>query len=152
MNRAAVASRLVDLSIQPTPVSGAMSAVVTEQGKPARATCTLHVTGTLPESLTAVLEGLPNRVSANSVTVRPNDSSIQFNVQLDETAPVGTFSDLVVRLIGQQNDQAVSWRIARGSVLKIEQAGKLLTGDDGQPLTRLEALRRRAKTPTPDRN
>ena len=51
----------------------------------------------------------------------------------------------MVRLTGEIDGENVSWLIGRGSVLKIEPAGMLVTDQDGKPLSKLDALRRQAK-------
>jgi hypothetical protein len=137
-----VASNLVSLTIEPSPIAGQIGMVMAEQGTPTKVGCSLQINGRLPESMTAVLEGLPNRVSADSVPVKPGDSTIQFQLQPEATAPLGTFSDLMVRLDGVIDGQNVSWRIGRGGALKIEQSGRLMTDDNGRPFSRLEVLRR----------
>ena len=94
--------------------------------------------------MTAVLEGLPNRVAADDVTVDAKAGSVEFELIPEESSPVGVFPDLIVRLSGQINGQQISWRIGRGGILKIEAAGMLFTDDQGQPLSRLDVLRRDA--------
>ncbi len=143
--RTAVASNLVSLTIESSPVSGVIGTVAVEQGQKSKVNCRLEVTGELPQSMTAVLEGLPNRVSAQDVSVTASDEHIVFELQPEETSPVGTFADLMVRLNGQVNGQDVSWRIGRGGVLKIESAGKLVIDESGKPLSRLDVLRREAQ-------
>jgi hypothetical protein len=140
--RTLVASNLVSLTIASSPVAGQIGTVMAEQGTPSEVGCSLQINGSLPESMTAVLEGLPNRVSADSVPVKPGDSIIQFQLQPEVTAPLGTFADLMVRLDGVIDGQNVSWRIGRGGALKIEQSGQLMTDENGKPLSRLDVLRR----------
>jgi len=140
--RTLVASNLVSLTIEPSPVTGQIGTVMAEQGTPTDVACSLKINGSLPESMTAVLEGLPNRVSADSVSVKPGDSTIQFQLQPEATAPLGTFADLMVRLDGVIDGQNVSWRIGRGGALKIEPTGLLMTDENGKPLSRLDVLRR----------
>ena len=143
--RIAVASNLVSLPIAKSPVTGEIGTVLAEQGKPSQLKCFLIVADQLPESMTAVLEGLPNRVTAEPVTVKTGDSSVVFELKPDPTAPTGTFSDLMVRLDGVVNGEKVSWRIGRGSSLTIEPAGMLFTDESGRPLSQLDVLRRNAQ-------
>ena len=96
----------------------------------------------MPDRLEAVLEGLPNRVKTEPVTLGANDSLVKFAIKLDSTAPVGQFDSLVCRLTGMIDGQAISYSIGRGGVLKIESPGGLMTGADGRPLSPLEALRK----------
>jgi hypothetical protein len=138
----AVSSKLVTLRIAASPVSGTIGTVVAEQGKELTLVCQLTAKGVLPPQMTATLEGLPNRVSANSVDVSADDRTVSFAVQVEPTAPVGSFPSLVCRLTGNVDGQEVSYCIGRGGVLRIERAGALVTDASGRPLSRLEVLRK----------
>jgi hypothetical protein len=145
MARTAVASNLVDLTIATAPVAGSIDMVVAEQGKARQVSCSLERQGLMPETLTAVLEGLPNRVTAETVEVNSSDNRVSFILKPEDSCPTGTFPDLMVRLTGKIDGQEVSWQIGRGSVLKIEPSGLLVTDKDGKPLSRLDVLRQQAK-------
>ena len=144
--RTAVASRLVSLTISPSPVSGELHPIITEQGRPVSAYCRLALGRDLPEQLTAVLEGLPNRVSAKAVTLKRDASELLFEVLPESTAPVGSFDEVWVRLSGELNGEQASWIVGRGAGLQIKPSGELQLGADGQPLSRLEVLRKKAKS------
>ena len=140
-----VASNLMDLTIAHAPIAGSIEPVVAEQGKTREVSCALERRGELPEKLTAVLEGLPNRVTAGTVEVATSDNAIRFVVSPEDSCPIGTFPDLMVRLTGEVDGQNVSWLVGRGSVLRIELAGMLVTDQDGKPLSKLDVLRQQAK-------
>lgn len=141
-----VATQLVSLHIAESPVAGTIGTVAAEQGKPLTVVCEIKRQGRLPEQMTATLEGLPNRVSAEPVTVTGAHSQVKFKVDLDPTAPIGSFPSLVCRLSGTIDGQEVSYCVGRGSVLRIEPAGALVTDESGRPLSPLEVLRRAQKT------
>lgn len=143
--RTAVASNLVELTIANAPVVGSIEPVVAEQGKTRDVSCVLERRGELPQKLTAVLEGLPNRVMAATVEVATADNAIRFVLNPEDSCPIGTFPDLMVRLTGEIDGQNVSWLVGRGSILRIEPAGMLVTDQDGKPLSKLDVLRRQAK-------
>jgi len=143
--RTAVASNLVELTIANAPVAGTIEPVVAEQGKSRDVSCVLERRGELPQKLTAVLEGLPNRVTAATVEVASADNEIRFALNPEDSCPIGTFPDLMVRLTGEVDGQNVSWLVGRGSILKIEPAGMLVTDQDGKPLSKLDVLRQQAK-------
>jgi hypothetical protein len=143
--RTAVASNLVELTIANAPVAGSIEPVVAEQGKSRDVSCVLERRGELPQKLTAVLEGLPNRVTAATVEVATADNAIRFVLNPEDSCPIGTFPDLMVRLTGEVDGQNVSWLVGRGSILKIEPAGMLVTDQDGKPLSKLDVLRQQAK-------
>ncbi len=136
-----VSSRLVTLAIAESPVIGTIGTIAAEQGQPITVTCTLQKRGQLPEQMTATLEGLPNRVSAKPVTVSASDDRVSFRLEPESTAPVGTFPSLVCRLAGTFDGQEVTYCVGRGSILRIERSGGLVTDDAGRPLSALEALR-----------
>jgi hypothetical protein len=141
----AVASQLVTLRLAASPVTGNIGAVVSEQGKDVTLTCDLKVDGTLPHEMTATLEGLPNRVEAEPVAVSSEDRKVTFLVQVEPTAPVGSFPSLVCRLSGALMGQEVSYCVGRGGVLKIQRAGGLVTDESGRALSPLEILRKSKK-------
>lgn len=143
--RTAVASNPVSLKIDESPVVGSIAMVVAEQGKPCEVVCVLERRADLPDQLTAVLEGLPNRVTASAVQVASGDREIRFVLTPEQSCPVGTFPDLMVRLDGTMKDQSVSWMVGRGSVLRIEPAGLLVTDPDGKPLSKLDVLRQKSQ-------
>ena len=145
LSRMVVASNLMDLTIAHAPIAGSIEPVVAEQGKTREVSCALERRGELPEKLTAVLEGLPNRVTAGTVEVATSDNAIRFVVSPEDSCPIGTFPDLMVRLTGEVDGQNVSWLVGRGSVLRIELAGTLVTDQDGKPLSKLDVLRQQAK-------
>jgi hypothetical protein len=139
---APVSSRLVALQVSASPVTGTIGTVVAEQGKDVKLLCGLEAHGSLPRQMTATLEGLPNRVAAEPVEIGAETQSVAFLVKVEPTAPVGSFPSLVCRLTGAIDGQEVSYCVGRGSVLRIERAGALVTDDAGRPLTPLEVLRK----------
>ena len=96
----AVASQLVELKIAESPVTGIIGRVAAEQGTTFEVVCSIERRGSLPEQLEATLEGLPNRVRASPIRIGSNDSIAKFVIELDDTAPIGTFESLVCRLSG----------------------------------------------------
>lgn len=141
VSRLAVASDLVALRIDRSPVSGRLGQIVAEQGVPLKVECPLEGIAALPDELIAVLEGLPNRVTAQPVPVTSRQPVIEFHLDPDITAPTGIHNELVVRLTGRIKGQEMSWRTGRGSSLRIEPSGGLIRDATGRPLTRLELLR-----------
>ena len=152
VNPVRVASNLVTLSIRPSPVTGQLQAAAVEQGVPIKIRCQLNLEGTLPEPLTAVLEGLPNRVTAREVrfssdAIRNGSAEIEFDVIPEPTAPVGTFEELQVHIHGEMDGRHVSWCADRAGKITICRTGELFRDDSGRPLTRLQALRQQDRKP-----
>ena len=138
----AVATELVTLTVSESPVSGTIGTIAAEQGKQLTVECQIKRLGQLPRQMKATLEGLPNRVGAKPVMISAEDQRIAFTLELEPTAPVGSFPDLVCRLAGTIDGQEVSYCVGRGGILKIERSGGLVTDGTGRPLSPLEALRR----------
>ncbi|MBL8816697.1 MAG: PPC domain-containing protein [Planctomyces sp.] len=143
---AAVASQLVELKIATSPVSGTLPAHVMSPGTESRLICRFERGNDLPADLTATLEGLPNRVTAVPVKVSAIDSTAAFRIVAEDSAPLGTFSGLSVRFSGIRDDHSVSWKVGSGGTLRLVRADELVPGADGQPLSRLDILRSRAKS------
>jgi hypothetical protein len=137
-----VASQLVPLRIAAAPLTGKINVVAAEAGKKVNVVCELSCNGEAPEQLTAMLEGLPNRVHTSPVTISRDDRRASFEVTIEPTAPLGSFTGLACRLSGTIGGQDVSYCVGRGSVLKIEPSGTLVTDESGRALSPLEALRR----------
>jgi hypothetical protein len=151
-NDIAVATQLVDLKITESPVTGKIARVSAEQGSLLEVACSVERHGPVQDRLEAVLEGLPNRVKTEPVTLEAGDSCVKFAIKLDSTAPIGQFNSLICRLKGKIGDQAISYCIGRGGVLKIEPPGGLVTDAEGRPLSPLEALRKTQNPAVKPRN
>jgi hypothetical protein len=138
-----LATQLVGLSVIAPAVSAESASVAGEQGQTVTLTYPLKIVGAIPQKLTATLEGLPNRVVAEPVAVLSDGGRVSFAIRLDSTAPLGEFAGLVCRLSGEQDGQAVSYCIGRGSILTVVSPGSLFVDEQGRPLSKLEALRRK---------
>ena len=137
-----VATKLVDLVIAESPLTGEIGQVAGEQGTTIQVICSITQSGDVPQQLEATLEGLPNRVQASPVKITAKEASAKFEIQLDATAPVGEFNSLVCRLTGKIDGQTVSYCVGRGGVLKITAPGGLVTDEQGRPLSPLDVLRK----------
>ncbi len=138
-----VASELVELTIDNAPAAGRFETMAGEQGETLQVVCYLSASGELPERMTATLDGLPNRVSAEPIEIRNSDKQIQFTLQLQADAPLGVFEKVVCRLSGELRGWQVSYQVAADSRLQINAPGTLARGEDGRVLSRLEALRQK---------
>jgi len=137
-----VATPIVPLQILETPVTGQIGDLITEAGQSLEVRIPMDVSGAAPEQLLARLDGLPNRIVAEPVTIRSDAREIVLKVQVAEDAPLGVFAGLSCHLSGQIRGQAVSYVIGRGATLKIVPRGELVTDETGRPLSPLEKLRR----------
>lgn len=136
-----VASKLVELTIEPSPISGQFESLAAEQGQTIDVQCLVKKLSVTPEKLVATLEGLPNRVSAPPVAFDPSNSTIDFKLSLQEDAPIGQFESVQCRLSGEIEGQSISFVIAANSKLQISAPGKLFRNKSGRVLSPLESLR-----------
>lgn len=142
-----VASQLVDLVIDASPITGRFEPIAAEQGQQIEIICACTVTGPIPQRMEAILEGLPNRVTCEPVILEGETAEIVFALKLAVDAPVGTFKSLACRLSGQLEGQPVSYVVAHETVLQIAEPGKLVRGSSGELLSPLEALRQKNLRP-----
>lgn len=142
-----VASQLVPLTIAPSPISGRFEPIAAEQGETREMKCLCNVSGVLAQPLTATLEGLPNRVTSDPVTLMGDISEVTFSLKVADDAPIGTFGSVQCRLSGVLNGQPVSYVIAHETPLQIAAVGKLARGSSGEVLSPLEALQQKKSRP-----
>ena len=138
-----VASSLHSLMIAQSPIRGSIASVSAERGVQVDLVCKLESGESIPKSLIATLEGLPNRVHCTPVTIDSADSVVRFKVVIEVDAPTGTFDQIVCRLSGSLGNQQVSFCVARDTRLIIADPGASQKDESGRPLSQLEALRRR---------
>lgn len=137
-----VATQLMDLVIAESPIQGQIGKRMATPGTEINVTIPLHRSGELPANLTAVLVGLPSRVSADAVVVTESNDTVEFKVRLDQDAPLGFFANVICELTGDWKGHKIQYRIGRGGCLKIVQPSELVFDANGQPLTQLEILRK----------
>ncbi|MCU0710153.1 MAG: PPC domain-containing protein [Pirellula sp.] len=142
-----VSSSLQKIRIIPSPVRGELSTLASEVGNRLIARCQWSAEGEIPNLLTATLEGLPNRVKCEPVSIRSDDRQFEFAIDIPEDAPTGKFQDIVVRLTGEMHGEHLSYCMARGTPLLLAPQGQLKTDADGRPLTPLEIVRSQKTTP-----
>jgi len=138
-----VCSSLHTLEIAESPIRGTIASVSVERGTQMELECKLEFGDSVPKTLTATIEGLPNRVHAKAVSIRPMDKVARFQLVIEEDAPTGTFDQIVCRLSGTIDNQQVSFCVARDTKLIIAAPGASQKDETGRPLSSLEALRRR---------
>jgi hypothetical protein len=139
-----VASSLQTLRIIETPCTGNISPISAEQSQTVSVQCHVKLGDGVPDRLIATLEGLPNRVTAEPVEVDKDASSVTFDLIMASDAPLGTFPDVYCRLSGEINGTYVSYCLARRTKLVISKAGESMKDENGNPLSPLDALRRKS--------
>ncbi len=139
-----VCSSLRELKIAKTPCRGTPVDLVVEQGTERSITIALELDRNVPIPLTAVLEGLPNRVESGPVTLQSSQREVVFQLQIAPDAPVGEFRDLVCRLSSEIDGQPVDYWVARGSRLTIAARGAANVDASGRRLSPLEVLRKKS--------
>ena len=138
-----VSSSLHSLIISEAPIRGSIASISAERGTQIELECKLEFGDSVPKRLTATLEGLPNRVHADAISIRREDKGARFQLVIEDDAPTGTFDQLVCRLRGSLDNQQVSYCVARDTKLIITAPGASQKDETGRPLSPLEALRRR---------
>jgi hypothetical protein len=141
-----VSSSLETLRIIDTPCTGTIDSISAEQSQTVLVNCQMNLGQGIPDQLTATLEGLPNRVTAEPVEIDRSTSKVTFEVTMADDAPLGTFPDLYCRLSGELNGTPVSYCLARRTKLVIAKLGESMKDEKGNPLSPLEALRRKSTT------
>lgn len=136
-----VASQIVDLTIVSPPITGEFAPLAVEQGKSFTAEFHFQTNGSVPDEMLITLEGLPNRVLVEPITVSGSKKNAQFHMQVAEDAPIGVFDSLQCRMQGTLAGQPVSFVVAVGTKLQIAAPGRLSRSDTGKLLSPLEALR-----------
>jgi hypothetical protein len=139
-----VASSLQTLRIIETPCTGSIPSISAEQSQTVSVQCNVKIGQGVPDRLVATLEGLPNRVTAEPVEIDLETSMVTFELTMASDAPLGTFPDIYCRLSGELNGTTVSYCLARRTKLVISKAGESMRDANGNPLSPLDALRRRS--------
>lgn len=136
-----VCSLPVQMLVGKSPVLGQFAALAAEQGSDIKLACELQSQGEIPEQLTCHLEGLPNRVTSEPVSLRRPLSIVEFPVSVPIDAPLGSFAGIQCRMTGQLNGAEVSYVVRAKEPLLITKEGELARAADGSLLSPLEALR-----------
>jgi len=144
-----VASQIVDLTIVSSPITGGFQPLAAEQGDALIAEFQFKTNGPVPDEMTATLEGLPNRVVVEPITVSSSGENAQFSLKVADDAPLGVFDSLQCRMQGTLAGQPVSFVVAVGTKLQIAAPGRLARSDSGELLSPLEALRAAAQKASP---
>lgn len=135
-----VCSRLVELKTSVSPVTGAFQKLAVEQGQTLKAECKLNHPK-LEGRFEAILEGLPNWLSAEPVTLEAGQTQFAFDIPVPADSPTGKFSRLQCRLTSLESNSQVSFVVAAGTDLTIFEPNKLKRDSEGRLLSPLEALR-----------
>lgn len=147
-----VASSLQKLRIVETPCTGSISPISAEQSQTVSVQCDVRLGDGIPDRMIATLEGLPNRVTAEPVEIARDASTVTFDLIMASDAPLGTFPDIYCRLSGEINGTSVSYCLARRTKLVISKAGESMKDENGNPLSPLDALRRKSSITSPNTN
>jgi hypothetical protein len=140
-----VSSEFVSLDLVPARFGARFVPVAIEQGKSAVVVCELERATELPANTVATLEGLPPRSTAEPVKLRQGAGRIEFTVMVGATTTIGEHDSLICALTTEIEGRSVSYHVGRGGKLKVSAPGAIALGEDGKPLSPLEALRRKEK-------
>ena len=90
-----VSSSLRILKIDRSPALGSIENISAEAGDSIQFDCKLELRDSVPQNMVATIEGLPNRVHVEPVSISQDDSVARFKLVLQADAPTGTFDKLV---------------------------------------------------------
>lgn len=140
-----VASLPIELNVAKPPALGHFEVAAAEQGQSIVMKCALKIEPELLNihDLVATLEGLPNRVACDPISIKPESQTLDFKVSLESTAPLGRYVGLVCRLSGKIGNEFVSYVVSRDGELTIASPGQIVRDANGRPLNRVEALRKK---------
>ncbi|MBY0589251.1 PPC domain-containing protein [bacterium] len=142
----AVCSSLVEVRLATPPFEGRFHSAAAKLGETVRVAC--RIEPPLPSPFSARLVGLPPRVSAPEVDAPAGATEITFELAVDPTSPEGEFESLICELVGTLGQERVVYRVgARTATLRIDAPTSDRIGPDNKPLSKLEALRRKAAAP-----
>lgn len=141
MSSAPVATEIVPLTIAKAPVAGEIGEVYLEAGGTTVVNIPVTTSGSLPQRLTATLEGLPSRVVADAVEIDGTFASIQFQLRAEADVPPGRTTTVICRLAGEVTGRPVAYLLGRGAAVTVVSKGELQFGPDGRPLSPLDRLR-----------
>lgn len=136
-----VASEIVPVGVGASPVSAKPSRWLGARGSEIKIAFPLAYSGKVPNVFTAVLTGLPAKVTAQDSQLNTDSGEVVFNVTIPDDAPLGEFASLLCELSGELEEHRITYRVGRSSILKIVPPEELLTDERGKPLSPLEILR-----------
>jgi hypothetical protein len=143
VNMHRVASSLRTLTIVESPLRGEIEPLSVECDSSVQFECHFAGDDSVPDTLIASIEGLPNRVTVPSVVVQRTDGVAKFTMTLAKDAPLGSFGNVYCRFAGQKDGEQVAFCAARNTKLIVAAKGQSQKDEAGRPLSPLEALRRR---------
>jgi hypothetical protein len=145
----AVASQLLAVKVAAAPVKGRFLAAAAEQGKVVQVVCEFDPAAPPPAGLTAKLDGLPPRATAETVELKPGAKRVEFRVAVAANTPAGAHPSLVCELSGRVGGQRVVYRVGRGGALAVHAPGAVKTDASGKALNPLDALRQSERKAAP---
>ena len=157
-----VSSSLTTLRIAEPYLAMALDMAATEQGKPVTMIAKLDFPGTFQGQATAELLGLPHGAKTAPLNFAHGQAEIAFPIEIAADAAVGKHTALFCRVTVPENGQGILHQVGQGGTLRIDkpaenspppapvpaaQAAAAPAPPAEKPLSRLEQLRQRGKTP-----
>jgi hypothetical protein len=156
--RLTVSSRLTKLSVAPQFLTLKFKSVSVDQGKEVDLGVTIEKAVDFPGEAKATLLGLPNKVTAESVTITKDSRDVVFHLKTEASSPAGEVKDLFCQVVITQNGEPIVHNLGTGR-LRIDKplpparnaptAAKTTVTSavsaPSRPLSRLEKLRLESK-------
>jgi hypothetical protein len=112
--RLTVSSRLTKLSVAPQFLTLKFNSVSVDQGKEVDLGVTIEKAVDFPGEAKATLLGLPNRVTAEPVTITKDSTEAVFHLKTDPTSPAGEVKNLFCQVVITQNGEPVVHNLGTG--------------------------------------
>lgn len=158
--RLTVSSQLAKLTVAPQFMTLKFNSVSVEQGKDVDLGVTINKAVDFAGEAKATLLGLPNKVTAEPLTITKDSEEMVFHVKTDQTSPAGEIKNLFCQVVITRNGEPITHRLGTGK-LRIDKplpspkaaqgkSDKKPAPASGQiasskPLSRLEKLRLESK-------
>jgi hypothetical protein len=152
--RLTVSSGLTKLTIAPQFLTVKFSSASVELGKDVDLAVTIQKAVDFPGEAKVSLIGLPNKVTAQPLTITKDSTEVVFQIKTDASSPAGEFKNLFCQVVVTQNGEPITQNLGSGK-LRIDKplpasrskpsAGKAAltsaTAGSARPLSRLDKLR-----------
>ena len=156
--RLTVSSRLTRLTVAAPYLTVKFTPVSVEQGAEADLAVTIEKAADFPGQAKATLLGLPNKVTAEPVTITQESTDVVFHLKTDRTSPPGEVKNLFCQVVITRDGEPILHNLGSGR-LRIDrplpaQPGKPIVGkttrasaasSSTRALSRLEKLRLESK-------
>lgn len=117
-----ISTKLVDLEVQPSPVSGSLTRTFIDQGDTGSVTLKLDQKTPFEGKAKIVLVSLPNGVTCEEQFITKDDKEVKFKLKAEPNAQVGQHKQVIAQFTLEKNGEPMQSSIASGGVLRVDKA------------------------------